>query len=115
MSTILLFKIFVTVQVHQPVDIVLFEFFLNVFKMGMLRRGFRTIIKNVLFPSLTDVRSHVGWKGERNIVYKGVETSPYKIVRLMMIRNGSKRIISTNGGLEPLQSQFLFKILMILS
>ena len=23
------------------------------------------------------VRSHVGWRGERNIPYKGVKTSPY--------------------------------------
>ena len=24
------------------------------------------------------VRSHIGWRGERNILYKGVETSPYQ-------------------------------------
>ena len=24
------------------------------------------------------VRSHIGWRGERSIFYKGVETSPYK-------------------------------------
>ena len=45
------------------VDIVLFEFFLfmlplKVFKMRMLGRSFHTLIKNALFPSLTDVESH---------------------------------------------------------
>ena len=25
------------------------------------------------------VRSHIGWGGERNIFYKGMETSPYQI------------------------------------
>ena len=24
------------------------------------------------------VRSHIGWGGERNIIYKGVETTPYQ-------------------------------------
>ena len=41
------------------------------------------------------MRSHIGWRGERNIAYKGVETSPYqtrfKTVRLMTIRNGLSR------------------------
>ena len=49
------------------------------------------------------VRSHIGWRGERNILYKGVEwkTLPsrrvLKIVRLMTIRNGLKRTISASG------------------
>ena len=46
------------------------------------------------------VRSHVGWKGERNISYKGVETSP---VRLMAMRNKPKQIIFASGGLGRLQ------------
>ena len=53
------------------------------------------------------MRSHTGWKGERNIPYKGVETSPIrhvlKIVRLTVIHNRPKRTTSTNGGLELLQ------------
>ena len=44
---------------------------------------------------------------ERNIPYKGVETSPVrhvlKIVRLTMIRSRPKRTISASGGLELLQ------------
>ena len=39
-------------------DIVLFELLLKVFKTRLLRRGFYTFIKNVLFSSLTDVGSH---------------------------------------------------------
>ena len=38
-------------------NIVLFRFFLNVFKMH-LGRGFHTLIKNILFSSSTDVESH---------------------------------------------------------
>ena len=49
------------------------------------------------------MRSHIGWRGERNILYKGVETSPlqmhFKIVRLAAICDGPKRIISASGGL----------------
>ena len=49
------------------------------------------------------MRSHIGWRGERSIPYKGVETSPQqtrvKIVRLTVIRNGIKRTISTSCGL----------------
>ena len=53
------------------------------------------------------MRSHTGCRGERNIPYKGVETSPYemclKTMRLTAIRKGSKQIISTSVGLELLQ------------
>ena len=53
------------------------------------------------------MRSHTSWRGEQNIPYKGVETSPIrhvlKIVRLTMIRNRPKRTISASGGLELLQ------------
>ena len=49
------------------------------------------------------MRSHIGWRGERNIPYKGVETSPYqtrfKTVRLTAIRNEPTRTISASGGL----------------
>ena len=47
--------------------------------------------------------SHISWKRERNIPYKGVETSPYqtrfKIVRLTAIRNETKRTISASSEL----------------
>ena len=47
------------------------------------------------------MRSHVGWRGKRNIAYKGVGISTYqtcfKTMRLMAIRNGSKRTISTRS------------------
>ena len=53
------------------------------------------------------MRSHIGWRGERIIPYKGVETSPqqmrFKTVRPTTIRNGPKQTISTSGGLELLQ------------
>ena len=43
------------------------------------------------------MRSHIGWRGERNILYNGVETSSYhkhfKTTRLTTIHNGPKRII----------------------
>ena len=41
------------------------------------------------------MRSHIGWRGERNIPYKGVETSP--------LRESSKGTISASSGLELLQ------------
>ena len=53
------------------------------------------------------VKSHIGWREERNIPYKGVETSPqqthFKPMRLTAIHNGPKRIISVSGGLGLLQ------------
>ena len=53
------------------------------------------------------VRSHIDWRGGRNIFYKGVETSPQqthsKTVRLTTIHNRPKRTISTSGGLGQLQ------------
>ena len=49
------------------------------------------------------VRSHIGWREERSIFYKGVENSPqqtrFKIVRLMAICNKPKQTMSTSGGL----------------
>ena len=41
------------------------------------------------------VRSHIGWGGERNILYESVETSPKK-TRYKTVRG---RTISTSGGL----------------
>ena len=35
------------------------------------------------------MRSHIGWRGKRNIFYKGVETSP------------SARIVGPDGGEIP--------------
>ena len=52
------------------------------------------------------VRSHIGWKKERNIVYKGVETSPSQtfLKHWREARKGSpKRTISASGGLGLLQ------------
>ena len=53
------------------------------------------------------MRSHIGWRGERSIPYKGVETSPsrrvLKTMRLTAIRNGPKRTISASGRLGILQ------------
>ena len=38
------------------------------------------------------VRSHIGWRGEWSILYKGVDTlvGRFEIVRLTVIRNGLK-------------------------
>ena len=53
------------------------------------------------------VRSHIGWRGERSIPYKGVETSPS--IRVLKTLRGSpkgkspKRTIFGSGGLELLQ------------
>ena len=53
------------------------------------------------------VRSSIGWREERNILYKSVETSPeqtvLKTVRLTTTRNGPKWTISVNGRLGLLQ------------
>ena len=49
------------------------------------------------------MRSHIGWGGERNILYKGVETSLYqtrfKNLEGKPERESLKRTISDNGGL----------------
>ena len=45
------------------------------------------------------MRSNIGWRGERSIPYKSVET-----VKLTVIRNGLKRTISASGGLYILLS-----------
>ena len=72
----------------------------------MKTKDFVSINFNVVSCCST-MRSHLDWRGERNIFYKGVETSHYqtcfKTVRLTAIRNRLKRIISTSGELEPLQ------------
>ena len=62
------------------------------------------------------MRSHLGWREERNILYKGVETSPEILVwkplssRVDVFnlegkpeRKNSKRTISTSVELGPLQ------------
>ena len=53
------------------------------------------------------MRSHIGWGGERNILYMGVETSPYqtrfKNLEGKLERESSKRTISASGGLGLLQ------------
>ena len=36
------------------------------------------------------VSSHIGWRGERNITYEGVETSPYQ-TRFKTLREGLER------------------------
>ena len=50
------------------------------------------------------VRSHIGWGGKRNIVYKGVETFPkhtrYKNLKKKLERESSKRTISASGEFE---------------
>ena len=42
------------------------------------------------------VRSHIGWGGERNILYKSVETFPYQ-THFKALRESPD-----SGGLEPL-------------
>ena len=53
------------------------------------------------------VRSHIGWGGERSILYKSVETSPsqthFKNLEGKPERESPKRTISANGGLGLLQ------------
>ena len=53
------------------------------------------------------MRSHIGWRGERNIPYKCVETFPYhtrfKTVRLTTIHNKQKQTIFASDGLGLLQ------------
>ena len=53
------------------------------------------------------VRSHVGWGGERNILYKGVEASVYqtcfKNLEGKPERKSPKRTISASSVLGPLQ------------
>ena len=53
------------------------------------------------------VRSHIGWKREQNILYKGVETSPYqkrfKNLERKSERESSKRTISLSSEFGLLQ------------
>ena len=52
------------------------------------------------------MRSHIGWGGERNFLYKGVETSPsrrFKNLEENPGRESPKSTISASGVLGPLQ------------
>ena len=53
------------------------------------------------------VRSHIGWGGERNTLYKGVETFPkktrFKNLERKPERENPKRTISASGGPRLLQ------------
>ena len=61
------------------------------------------------FTRFGDVRSHIGWEGERSIFYKGVKTSAYqthfKNLERKSERESPKRTISASGGLGPLQME----------
>ena len=48
------------------------------------------------------MRSHIGWRGEWSILYKGVETSS-KQTLLKILRESLKRTISPSGDLGLLQ------------
>ena len=53
------------------------------------------------------VRSHIGWGRERNILYKGVETSPlptrFKNLERKPERESSKKTISASDGFKLFQ------------
>ena len=53
------------------------------------------------------VRFHIGWGGERSILYKGMETSPqqthFKNFEGKPERETPKRTIPANGGLGSLR------------
>ena len=53
------------------------------------------------------MRSLIGWGGERNTLYKGVETSPeqirFKNFEGKPERENPMRIITASGGLGPLE------------
>ena len=51
---------------------------------------------------MDSVRSHVGWRRERNILYKGWKLLPNRPV-LKILRESPKRTISSSGGLGLLQ------------
>ena len=44
------------------------------------------------------VRSHIGWGGEQNILYKGVETSPFKNIEGKPERKSPNKTISDSGA-----------------
>ena len=56
------------------------------------------------------VRSHIGWKGEQSILYKGVKTSPYhtrfKNIEGKPERENPTKTISASGVLELLHISF---------
>ena len=53
------------------------------------------------------VMSHIGWGGEQNTFYKGMETSPsirvLKSLEGRFERESPKRTMSASGGSRPLQ------------
>ena len=56
------------------------------------------------------MRSYIGWKGERNIFYKGVKASP--LLEIAHDRNMSKQIIEVEvEGVEPLNRGTLSTLL----
>ena len=58
------------------------------------------------FEKTLVVRSHIGWRGERNIIYKGVETSPSQTCFKPCgeaRKEKPKKTISSSGGLGLLQ------------
>ena len=68
----------------------------------------RCVSEDVGLPMGWIMRSHIGWKGERNIPYKGVKISPlqmhFKIMRLTTIHNRPKWTISTSSELQLLHN-----------
>ena len=55
-----------------------------------------------LAMSTKRVISHIGWGGERNTLYKGVEAFPQE-TRFKALRGSPKRAIYASGGLGLLQ------------
>ena len=53
------------------------------------------------------VRSHIGWRDEQNILYKGVKTSS-EPTRFKTLRESLKRTISVSGGLGRLPPPFVY-------
>ena len=50
------------------------------------------------------MRFHVDWRGERSILYRGVETSPYQTrFKTVKLHNEPKWTIFVGGRLEQLQ------------
>ena len=75
--------------------------------MGMDLKFYRTWAMNMINMIKVNVRSHNSYRRERNIVFKGVETSHYK-TRFKNFegkpeRKSSKRIVSASSGLRLLQ------------
>ena len=68
--------------------------------------------EDAVSPGEWIVRSHIGWRGKRNIPYKSVKTSPREDAFLKTEgkpeRESPKRTISTSGGLRLFQVLCLF-------